>query len=275
MQHTRLWGIIAITTALVVPTTVQAGPGGHEVPDLSPLPANDLIIGENDQPIRLLDQAVARVQHDPPVRRDRALRFALTIRNLGQHSLDLLAEPLTTDPSTQGPAVQITQCFAFIDPPLTGGARLCGARTPIRRTVQHPWHMHMHLPGFIRYELRNERNGRPGPVVRVSHKNSICVADRQPRSEHPDNLAWYQTCNPNDLPDATRMGISPNWADHRNSWDPEQYLPLKGLADGYYWLVITINAPQANGKRWLLETNYRNNTSYRRLKLQGLHVHAL
>ncbi|MGI5500024.1 lysyl oxidase family protein [Lentzea sp. CA-135723] len=132
-----------------------------------------------------------------------------------------------------------------------------------------PTHLHWHLMGFARMQLRTP-NGR---MVVADRKNGFCLGDRY-RTADADRLPGAQrdaaspegllaerlrksNCGRND-PDATEMfeGISVGQGDDYRKGVDFQWLDLTNVTSGTYDLVNTVNSD-----RTLVESRYDNNSS--------------
>jgi hypothetical protein len=114
------------------------------------------------------------------------------------------------------------------------------ARVPAGRAVfdSNPDHNHWHYADFLRYSLWRvgERSKR---AIRRSKKQSFCLEDvaklrktarRREFTECPDVTAGSGS-----------MGITPGWGDVYWSGVQEQFLEVKRLKPGDYWLEMEID----------------------------------
>ena len=128
-----------------------------------------------------------------------------------------------------------------------------------------PTHLHWHLMGFARMQLRTPG----GRTVVADRKNGFCLGDRYrtadagglPDAASPEGQLAERlkksNCGRND-PDATEMfeGISVGSGDDYRKGVDFQWLDLTNVASGTYDLVNTVNSD-----RTLVESRYDNNSS--------------
>jgi hypothetical protein len=186
------------------------------LPNLVPQPPTELEIGDVDEG------------------EGKALRFDSTIANEGEFAFELVGRPESIASAGDSTA---EQCIAW------AGPRACTERKSIGTLAYHDEHGHYHFEDFALYELRRfKKNGMPdmrkrGLVAR-SDKVSFCLQDVQ---AHRDNgplyaAPWplYYAC----LAGQGVQGISPGWLDIYGSGTTGQQIPLNGIPDGTYALVI-------------------------------------
>ncbi|HEX2241297.1 MAG TPA: lysyl oxidase family protein [Actinomycetota bacterium] len=181
-----------------------------------------------------------------------ALRFSVWIANEGDYAFELVAR--AQDYSARSDALA-EQCIAW------AGPRACTERRSIGTLSYHQAHGHYHFEDFALYELRRvAAPGRPDMsergLVRTSEKVSFCLQDVQ-RRDGVDPLyatPWplYYGC----FAGQGVQGISPGWVDIYSWGTPGQQIPLKGIADGTYALVLYTDP----GNR-VFETNDSDNMS--------------
>jgi hypothetical protein len=122
------------------------------------------------------------------------------------------------------------------------------------------WKVHQ----LARFELRRVRPGKPpGPVVRSSPKLNYCLRDlertrpggRSPSSRH------YPGCNQNPYEDRVTLGTSVGWSDIYPASYDKQWIGVGGLWGCFLFTMIV------DPKQLLFESNERDNTSHRRVRL--------
>lgn len=99
----------------------------------------------------------------------------------------------------------------------------------------NPDHNHWHFADFLTYTLR--------PVgstsARRSKKQSFCLKDvAKLRKAAPRRL--FREC-PDPDADAGEMGVTPGWGDVYWAGVQEQYIEVKGLPAGKYWLEMVVD----------------------------------
>lgn len=260
------------------------------LPNLAPLPPYDVHVGPSDHPqgpVWSNLQGLGRGMPPSPY----ALRFTTTIQNRGRHPFELVGTPWVPDPATADvTTTQAYQCVRFTGPLLLGAQRACVRYDSVGRLTWHAQHRHFHIDGFGRYELRREVRGQPdmGPrgLVGASQKLGWCVSDMYNWREDPTpgepgatvdyytdprGHSWYQECTSPVLYTGAswRQGISPGWADTYPAAYAGQEIPLKGIPDGIYWLLTTMNPPRNEFGLRIQETTWTDNTSAGRVQLYG------
>lgn len=171
------------------------------------------------------------------------LSFDTWSQNLGTVPLDLVSDDPT---NVSNPTV--SQCVSW-SPDL-----VCRERRQVGGFELHPTHGHFHFQNFARYELRRvQRNGsvnyRPRGLLAVSDKVSFCLIDSVQVRDDARPVPTYVLCT------GTREGISAGWADIYTSDLPGQQLPLEGLADGRYAVVVSMDTADS-----VWESDDGNNT---------------
>lgn len=256
----RRRGLIAFSVAAALLSLPALAPGrsirtgagpqaGGALPDLVPRPPYDIQVEEAD----------------PYDTEGLALRFSIATANLSNTPLDVMGVPQDSETTTA------MQCTAW-------EARACTQRADVGDFVWHPAHRHWHFTNFAVYELRRlSRNRTPDMsrrgLVGSSRKISFCLVDSQPSftnvtaEEFAGMLPLYQVCSP------VLQGISPGWMDIYD-WTLEgQELPVLGVPNGDYAVVVTINRDHR-----ILESYYTNNVAFTRITIsrddEGIHVAA-
>jgi len=287
-------GLVALASVGGRPVAgAPPGPGGGAMlPNLAPLPPFDVSVGPGDAPAEAVPHTLWGVPlTEPP---GPALRFSTTVQNRGAYSLDLRALPAPDVVGTDVYAVALSQCVRF-QPLLPGGApRGCERYAEMGVVPYHPAHHHLHLDGLLRYELRRDAKGRPdlrgAGLVRASDKAGLCLSDMwdwrgdrvrdvgDPRAQAvfsaataPAGRAWYRECSAHALAPAAgwRQGVSPGWLDTGFPYMPGQQIPLAGVVDGVYWIVVTLNQPPRGKGPRLWESTWADNTAASRIQVYG------
>lgn len=228
-----LLGIILLLVGAALAPAFAAGGAraAYQYPNLIPLPASDLQIGLADED------------------RQRALRFAATIWNEGDFAFELLGRP----GDLYSNELEAEQCVSWPTP------RTCAERRSVGKLIHHDAHGHWHFEDFALYEIRRFRRDRsvdmtPRGLVATSGKVSFCLQDVDRREDDSDLAPWplYYGC----LGGMGVMGISSGWTDIYSSALRGQFIPLAGVRDGRYALVIHTDP----GKR-VFESNDADNVS--------------
>ena len=212
--------------------SIRSLTAARQLPDLVPLPPDDVVIAASER--------------DP----DRpALRFASSTANRGEWPLDLVSTG-TTDDDGRG---IVRQCISWSAP------HVCSERKRAGVFVYHGAHDHFHLARFARYELRRMSPSgaidlTPGGLVAGGQKVSFCLIDESPDElgRHPFYAApnpLYASCSRRD----GTQGLSPGWKDTYDRDVAGQEIPLRGIPDGYYAVVVTLD-PDRN----LYQSQVRN-----------------
>lgn len=255
---------------------------GGTWPNLTPMAPYDIRIDHADAPHSAMPPAQGATG------KSRVLRFTTTTFNRGRYSLELIAAPAPGATQRQPTVIDVRQCLRFQDPAILGAARSCLGHASVGSATYDPTHQHLHMPGFVRFALRQEGRatpGRPGTggVIAQAERAVWCVSDMYnwrtdpivetdpPFAESlahslisPWDRAWYRECStPALVPTGGwRQGLSPGWADSAPATAPGQQLPLGRAQDGVYWLTVTVNP-----RRLIRETNYSDNTAAARIQI--------
>ncbi|HJR44095.1 MAG TPA: lysyl oxidase family protein [Actinomycetota bacterium] len=252
-METGIWGRFvrpaALTAACALVLLSLAPPSAgsdraEQLPNLVAMAPFDLEIGEADT--------------DAPGRpAGPALRFATGANNRSDYALELSGQPSgTTEAVAQ-------QCVAWAAP------RVCTERKEVGTFAWHPEHGHFHFQDFALYELRRLRpNGevdmRRRGLVATSGKVSFCIIDVE-RDENRGPLytapyPLYYSC----LAGLSMQGISPGWRDVYANSTVGQQIPLEGIEDGIYALVVVIDPLNR-----LLESDDTDNSAVVHIRLSG------
>jgi len=270
------------------------------LPNLAPLPPYDVFVGPSDQPQGPVwsstDEVLGRTVKTPA-----ALRFTTTIHNRGAYGFELAGAPSAPDPASPDLlTTQAYQCVKFVGPEINGAPRACKRYIPMGTLTWHAQHHHFHIDGFGRYELRRDLAGRPDMgargLVAAADKTGWCVSDmynwRDPYVPDegggasptgntfvdfiaeallfdPVPAGWYGECSDPVLQSGAswRQGISPGWADTYPMLYAGQEIPLKGVPDGIYWIVTTINPKPNTAGLTIRETTWADNTSAAKVQI--------
>lgn len=238
--------LIGAVMAVVVLAALQAGTATgteqSQLPNLVALPPFEIQIGEADR-------------ESPNDVGPAAIRFATGAANRSDYALELLGRPSS---ATEAVA---QQCVAWAAP------RLCSQRKDVGTFAWHPEHGHYHFQDFALYELRRIRpDGRPimrkRGLVATSGKISYCIIDYE-REENRGPLyaapyLLYYSC----LAGPSAQGISPGWKDIYAESTVGQQIPLVGIPDGKYALIVVIDPA-----RRLAEAREDDNLALARIRL--------
>lgn len=180
---------------------------------------------------------------DPPTS-PYLLRFTTVAGNHGGAPLEILGTP-----STEPLMLSAAQCTAWT----TG--QVCRERQDVGDMIWHEPHRHWHFDDFALYELRRLLPGgapdmSAAGLVGIGRKASFCLEDSQRANAEGAPVTPYRTCS------GVFQGISAGWADVYDSSLPGQELPLDGVGDGRYALVVTLDPTNR-----LRESNEANNVA--------------
>jgi hypothetical protein len=101
---------------------------------------------------------------------------------------------------------------------------------------KHPDHKHWHFSNFLQYELRSVKTGR---LVGKSLKQSFCLEDvAQLRNDA--GRRRFLRC-PDLAAKTGEMGIKPGWGDVYWKGVQEQYIEVKKVPPGVYWLECIVD----------------------------------
>lgn len=261
------------------PGTETGEDESRDLPNLVPLPAYDIEIGQPDATLNIVDGALETLGRPEEVVEGPVLRFTTTIFNKSEHSFDLLGLPGPPDTETDEVlTTEAYQCVRWEGPPYEGGQRVCGGYEEIGTLTYHAHHRHFHINGFAKYQLRRDDRGLPmhgpGSVIAESSKVGWCVSDMErPRDADGEPLPydpWYRECSGIPyMPVSFRQGISPGWGDTYYAGFTGQQIPISGIPDGVYWISIWMNPPDNPFNLKIRETNLRDNISYQRIRLSA------
>lgn len=217
MKRSIIVGLAAMLILLAAPLgRTQSMQRGGQLPNLVPYAPDDI-------DVRNVDGGT-----------EPALRFSVWIANEGDYAFELLAR---AEGYSTGKDAAAEQCVAW------AGPRACSERESIGTLSYHDAHGHYHFEDFALYELRRlDKNGQPdmseGGLVRTSEKVSFCLQDvsRHDESDPLYTSPWplYYGC----VAGQGMQGISPGWLDIYSWGTPGQQIPLRGIADGTYALVL-------------------------------------
>lgn len=183
-----------------------------------------------------------RPDREPGSPPGRALRFTVATVNRGEYRLDILGLP-----QPGGAGLTAWQCVRWVlASPVVS---VCAERVEAGRIVWHPEHSHWHFEDFARYELRDLVDGEPdmtpGGLVAGGNKVSFCLqdTDREDPASINDPLHWLPPAETfvSQLCPGVHQGISPGWRDVYSSSLWGQQVPIDGVADGVYALVVRLN----------------------------------
>jgi Lysyl oxidase len=203
------------------PLDPHLGDPGRTLPNLSP----DVQTVQILRPF-LFDEATQTVYEGPP-----ELYFDSWAQNLGTVPLQLAFGGI------ENPETAVAeQCVSW----RSAEAYVCREQVPIGGFSWHQEHTHFHYNEFAGYQLRKLlRNGKvdysADGLIAASDKVSFCLIDSTRIREDASPTGFYSTCTP------TVEGISPGWADIYDSSLEGQQLPLDGVTDGRYALVVNLD----------------------------------
>lgn len=110
-------------------------------------------------------------------------------------------------------------------------------RVPVGSAVldTNPEHNHWHFADFLSYTLRRVRS----TTVRRSKKQSFCLEDVA-KLRKTARRRLFREC-PDPEADTGEMGITPGGGDVYWAGVQEQYIEVKGLPTGDYWLEMVVD----------------------------------
>jgi hypothetical protein len=160
------------------------------------------------------------------------LSFDVMTENLGRAPMNVHAD----DPTRTGEP-RWSQCTAWtVD-------LLCRHRSEVQGVSWDQEHNHYRFEDFARYELRRlDAEKKPdfgdGGLLASRRKAAECFRDRTKVRDDAlpaPRYAFYGVCDP------VESGISPGWTDEAEAATANQDVPLDGIGDGRYALVVTID----------------------------------
>lgn len=240
-------GALALVVLLVNgqgPSRAGTPPFPRQLPDLVPLPPTSVEVGT-----RVDTTFVVHPPPDPEL----VLKFPTKAANVGPAPLEIGGVP-TTDPMV----MDAYQCVAW------AASGVCLQKEKVGEIEYHQAHNHWHFREFANYELRSLVGGQPdmsaAGLLSTTEKVSFCLEDSEQVDGKTltDSPPLYNGCTP------ARQGITPGWADIYGTGVPGQDVPILGIPDGDYALVITLNPA---GR--LRETDRSNNVTWVRVRLSG------
>jgi hypothetical protein len=138
------------------------------------------------------------------------------------------------------------------------------------RFVWHSGHGHFHLEGYANYRLRHNTGGQPGAIVlrndgteAVGDKIGFCLIDILQTFTRPDNgqssntVTGYSGTGQPSNGCGFQQGLRVGRADVYDSIYDGQWIDVTGVANGSYFLEVTIDAMNA-----IQESNENNNTVF-------------
>ncbi|HEV3474536.1 MAG TPA: lysyl oxidase family protein [Actinomycetota bacterium] len=242
--------VAVLAVALSSMSGAQASSQLDQLPNLVPLAPYDLHVGSTDDG------------------RGDAIRLSVSTANRGRYALDLTGVPNMGFPQVS----DAYQCVAWVT------ERVCQDRRLVGQFVFHAAHDHYHFEDYALYELRRlDETGRPDMspegLAAPGVKASFCLIDYDrdgspphPVYEHEHPL--YLTCTGSF--GVGVQGISPSWRDTYRSGLDGQQIPIDGVPDGDYAVVVT-----ADPKNRLAETNETDNVSFAPVRLRGGSLNSL
>jgi hypothetical protein len=245
----RRMAVLLLASLVLLLASMRAHANDEQLPNVVPLPPYDIRI----------DLADGEIYGDPDAKL--ALRFSVAIENTGAYALEMRA--VGREPSEYLPGATrrgAAQCIRWV-------SRLCNETVPVGEFVWHEAHGHWHVADYALYELRRlDENGAPdmteAGLVTTAHKVSFCLqdskqADAPPPSDDPlTPVPLYPSCN------EYVQGISPGWADVYDYGLDDQQIPVLGIPDGIYALVVRINPDRA-----IHQSNYMDDVAFAKLQI--------
>lgn len=134
-------------------------------------------------------------------------------------------------------------------------------------------HQHWHFEDFARYRLLNEDL----TPTRLSGKRSFCLANTdavdytvEGADWHPENTDLSTACGGHDAL-SVREVLASGSGDTYMQYRYGQAFPIKNLDDGVYYIAVEANPLDKSDSRHLIESNYDNNDSLRKIKITTRH----
>jgi hypothetical protein len=159
------------------------------------------------------------------------LWFDTRAQNLGTVPVQLTVDKVDTPESST-----VSQCVSW----QSADAHLCRRTEVVGGYTWHDEHRHFHYEDFARYQLRRlAADGRPdyssAGLIAASDKVSFCFIDSTRVRDDAAPIFFYNTCLP------TVQGISPGWTDIYSSSMWGQNMPIPGLPNGEYALIVELD----------------------------------
>jgi hypothetical protein len=199
------------------------------------------------------------------VGKERRLRFAASLANVGPGPLLVLPQGRSKCPRGQHPAMQVVHRDANSDGAfqLKGNAEL---RRDVGCMLHHPGHKHWHYDAMARYSLR-----LPGNDVALVARNkvSFCLRDNR-RVRVPAQMQvarQFRRCTHS----SQGQGVSPGWTDLYKADLNGQWLRLPKGVDGD---VLCLDL-EADPRGQLIETNEMDNTTSIAIRVDGTKVRTV
>lgn len=213
------------TATTTPPAFVDTTDPNELLPDLVPLPAQDMVLQTAEDGRALL-------------------LFSTTYYNQGRGPVELRADDETTNIRADIER-EVMQRVYFAD----GGHRdkLVGT------FLWHQEHLHYHFSDFIEYDLESLDNTEQEDLSGTLVKSTFCLRDISRvyiENPHIKEEAEYEVCY------KRLQGVSVGWGDTYYYNYPDQNLDVSSLKTGTYSLTF-----RANPENRLDEINYENNTS--------------
>ncbi|GAA2154951.1 hypothetical protein GCM10009844_41500 [Nocardioides koreensis] len=191
-------------------------------------------------------------------RKGTLLRFAATVWNAG-------TSPLVVDGFRVEGEDRMDAYQYFFDAD--------GNQTGYQQVGEMHWHAqnhrHWHFEDFARYRLLDEDLGE----AVASGKRSFCLANTdavdytlEGADWHPDNTDLSTACGGRDalsVREVLAAGSGDTYLQHRYG----QAFPIKDIPDGTYWIAVEANPVHTGGTRNLIESDYANNDSLRKIRI--------
>lgn len=218
----------------------MAPPPGTPLPDMRSLPSWQINLSGNDK----------------------YLRFAANVWNAGPSNL--VVDGFRDHPNQD--LMRAVQYFYAADGTPSGHARVGTMQWDDR-----DGHTHWHFTDFARYRLVRMVDGDPVNVFR-SKKQAFCLAATDaidmtlPGADfRPYNTDLHTACG-----DYSSLGVREvlqvGHGDTYGQYLPGQAFRVDNISDGIYFVEVTAN-PDAGEPGSLYESDYSNNSAYRKIKL--------
>ncbi len=240
----RVLFLLALAAQVLYPVSgVDAAPANTEhLPDLQTLKPSDLSIDTS-----------GGVKN---------LRFSNTVVNLGSGRLELRPSNPSLFSSLLG-SQGTTRAYQVIYTHDAAGTWRKVREIQIGTFQFHSAHNHWHFEKFARYELYNSApdGSRGTSLNRLAEKTTFCIIDTHQVSTTIEHASpqRYTACGR----DST-TGLSVGWGDKYGSNLDGQWVDVKGLPDGDYYLVSTADYADR-----ILESNNSNNVAEVKFRMIG------
>lgn len=181
----------------------------------------------------------------------RAIRFSVATANEGIQPLELVAVPGQTDGT-----VEAYQCIGWV-------AAACVSTSHLGTYLVQPFFSEWFMDSFLKYELRRTLyTGGPDltdeGLIAVGGRESVCPANTGRTKQQGRGITEGGSLASFDFCTWARAGISPGFYYAQPSDEAQQYVPLEGVPDGTYALVVRVNIASL-----MTESDNTNNVSFK------------